>query len=102
MLRVSHDNVSKHIFEHVRNLGLCALVLGAGHFELRQPISDGGLFHWLAVGFFFSFGAFLYLLNMLNAYGKLKASGVNKHMLLGWGNYYSLFTFVIINSVMRL
>lgn len=101
LLRLSRDDVSKHVFEHVRNLGLCALVLGAGHYELQHPISGGGLFHWMALGFFFAFGGLLYSLNMLNAYEKLKNAGYNKHVLLGWGNFYSLFTFVIINSVLR-
>lgn len=100
ILKISHDSVSKHIFEHVRNLGLCAIVLGAGHYEQRNPFATGGLLHVIALGFLFAFGSFLYLLNMLNAYEKLKAAGVNKHMLMSWGNFYSVFTFVIINSLL--
>lgn len=39
---LSDDRISKHLFEHVRNLGLCALVFAAGHYELKNPISQGG------------------------------------------------------------
>lgn len=100
LLRISRDDVAKHVFEHVRNLGLCALVLGAGHYELQRPIS-GGLFHWITVGFLFTFGGLLYGINMLNAYEKLKSAGCDKFTLLSLGNFYSLFTFVTINSVLR-
>ena len=40
-------------------------------------------------------------MNMLNAYEKLKAAGCDRFMLLSLGNFYSLFTFVTINSVLR-
>ncbi len=97
---LSRDDVSKQMFEHVRNLGLCALVLGAGHYELRNPAYEEGPFHWITVSFLFMFGSLLYFLNMLNAYEKLINAGYKKDTLLSLGNFYSLFTFVIINSVL--
>lgn len=102
IFRISRDDVSRHVFEHVRNLGLSAVVLGAGHYEQRMSIAADGLFHIIALGFLFGFGSLLYLINMLNAYQKLVAAGCNKNVLLGCGNFYSLFTFLIINSVLRI
>lgn len=54
IFRVSRDDVLKHIFEHVRNLGICAVIFGAGHYEARHPFDgDGGPIHTMAVGFFY-------------------------------------------------
>jgi hypothetical protein len=101
LLKISADNVSKHIFEHVRNLGLCAIVLGAAHYEQQNPAHEGP-FHILTLGFLFTFGSLLYWINIINGYQKLKAAGVNHNVLISLGNFYSLFTYVIINSLMRI
>lgn len=100
--RISQDDVSKHIFEHVRNLGISAVVLGAAHYEQQHALQGSSIFHILTLVFLFGFGSLLYLINMLNAYQKLVAAGYNKDVLLSWGNFYSLFTFAIINSVARI
>lgn len=99
--KISEDSVSKHIFEHVRNLGLCALILGAGHYELQNPFAPEGPFHVLIIGFLFTFGSLLYWINIVNAYQKMKAAGLNHNLLMGLGNFYGWVTYVVINSVLR-
>lgn len=43
----SDDVVVKVMFDHVRNLGICALMMGAGQFALEQPERFAPA--WLAV-----------------------------------------------------
>jgi hypothetical protein len=100
----SDDGAIKLLFDHVRNLGICALVFGAamwkfrhlGKYALWQDVFDIVLMTLLTV-----FGCFLFVVNQLHAVKKLRAAQQPRWVMHVFYGTYSLVTVTIILAVLN-
>jgi len=97
------DATVKFVFDHIRNLGLCAAVGAAAQWKY-QHLPGGSFRHpELAVVVFLGLLAtWLFLMNMTHGLERLRASGVSRKALSFGALFYSTAAVSIIFSILRL
>jgi hypothetical protein len=78
--RVGRDDTAvKLIFDHVRNLGISAVVLGAARWKYRTATSGLGFYVDIFIVALLAFaGLFLFFVNAFHGIGKLRKAGLPK------------------------
>lgn len=101
--RLADDtNAVKLIFDHFRNVGLCAVVLGSAVWTYRHPPSERWVFMWVLSLFAMSLmGICLFLLNEFHAHRLLKKAGLPllPELVIRLG--YSACIFQVLVALMR-
>jgi hypothetical protein len=88
------DAAVKTLFDHVRNLGICAVVFGAAAWQFRNFAPDFRLAFVLQIAAFVAlvlFGVFLFAVNMFHGVEKLKRAGYPT-----WIFWLVMFTYSIV------
>lgn len=91
--RIAADDVAvKLLFDHVRNIGICAVVFGAAFWKY-QNIAPDYIFYldWIIIILLIVLGVFLFLVNQFHGIAKLRQSNNP-----GWVIHLVMHTYSII------
>jgi hypothetical protein len=69
------DGAVKLLFDHVRNLGIAAAVLGSAVWKFRNAAPELFYFEMLIVALLGVFGVFLFFVNQFHGIRRLKSAG---------------------------
>lgn len=97
----ANDLAMKLVFDHVRNLGICAAVLAAAAWQIRHigvpwPTQFIG---YMTVGVLSLLGFWLFAVNQRHGFLKLLESGVSRQYAVMIGQIYSLASVTLIASI---
>lgn len=97
----SDDTAVKLLFDHVRNVGICAIVFGAAVWQHNhlEPSGYVRYLQLLIVGFLVVFGLFLFLVNQAHGIGKLRAADYPRWLFPAVMHTYSLVIVTILLSL---
>jgi hypothetical protein len=98
---VSNDVFVKFVFDHIRNLALSALVIGAGKWRITH-IGDGWL-GYLDAGtgaLLFVVGGALFFLNQFHAQAKIREIGTSFWLQLMFITIYALLAVMIVVAIL--
>ena len=96
-----NDNALKLLFDHVRNIGLSALVLGAATWK-HDHARSGSAVDMVAVGLLYAMGVFLFSVNFYNGvivhvHGRKEGQIEKPRWLMALvGTFYALLVTAII------
>jgi hypothetical protein len=94
---VAEDDVAvKLLFDHLRNLGIAAVVLGAGVWKFRNAEPRLLYLETLIAGLLGVFGVFLFFVNLFHGIGRLKKAVYPKWVFDLVLSVYSLVTVTIV------
>ena len=86
-----NDSAVKLLFDHVRNLGIAAVVLGAAVWKFRSAEPQIFFFEMLIVALLAVFGVFLFFVNQFHGIRKLRSAGYP-----GWVYHLVLQTYSLV------
>jgi hypothetical protein len=95
------DDVVKGVFDHVRNLGICAAVFGAAAWKWRNMPATG-LAHYMdfaITGVLAAFGIWLFFLNQVHGIVKLDRAGASPRIIAFVQLTYSAIAVSVIGSL---
>lgn len=95
------DQAMKLIFDHVRNLGICAAVLAAAAWQIRNigvPWQTR-LIGYATAGVLTALGLWLFAVNQRHGFLKLLESGVSRRRAIVIGQIYNLAAVTLIASI---
>ena len=97
----ANDTAIKLLFDHVRNVGICAVVFGAAVWKSRN-LGPEYVFYldWFIIFLLVSLGIILFVINQFHAINKLKAIYEKSWRLNAILNIYSLIAVSIIFSLL--
>jgi hypothetical protein len=90
------DAAVKLLFDHLRNLGIAAAVLGAAVWKFRGAEPRLLYLEMLIAGLLGVFGVFLFFVNLFHGIGRLKKAGYPKWVFDLVLSVYSLVTVTIV------
>jgi hypothetical protein len=95
----SDDSAVKFLFDHVRNLGIVAIVLGAAMWKFRHA-TQGPLYLELLIAVVLGvFGVFLFFVNQFHGILRLKSAGYPGWVTSLVISAYSVVTVTVIMSI---
>ena len=86
-----NDSAVKLLFDHIRNLGIAAVVLGAAVWKFRSAEPQIFFFEMLIVALLAVFGVFLFFVNQFHGIRKLRSAGYP-----GWVYHLVLQTYTLV------
>jgi len=90
----------KSVFDHFRNLGISAVILGAALWKYKHPTPDGGVpMDTILVVVLGLLGLLLFFINQMNALNKLQRAGLKSPAVEVFAIAYMMVAFVIIVSL---
>jgi len=97
----SDDSAVKLLFDHVRNVGICAVVFGAAAWQYKNLESVGYSYYFqaLIIGLLVVFGVFLFFVNQFHGVAKLRSSDYPRWVLPLIMHTYSLVIVTIVLSI---
>lgn len=97
----SDDSTVKLLFDHVRNVGICAVVFGAAAWQYKNLEPEGYtyFFQTLIIGLLVVFGLFLFLVNQFHGMARLRLSDYPGWVLPLIMHTYSLVIVTIVVSI---
>ena len=99
--RIARDDIAvKLLFDHVRNIGICAVVFGAAFWKYKN-IGTGYVYILDAaiIGLLVVLGLFLFVVNQWHGYAKLQAAQPPRWFLQVIMQIYSLIAVTIAFAV---
>lgn len=100
--RFSDDEPCKLIFDHIRNLGICAVVGGAAAWKYRNAAAGlGAYFDFAIAGLLAALFLWLFLVNQSHLIKRMYKAGVDSQVVQFFGQVYSLVAVSIILSLIN-
>jgi hypothetical protein len=95
------DNAVKVLFDHVRNLGICAVVFAATVWKYNNMEESGWIYYfdWLIIILLVALGLFLYIVNQWHGLRKLRESSQPEWLIRVFMNVYSVLSVTIALSI---
>lgn len=96
------DDAVKLIFDHVRNLGICAAVFAAAVWQFHHVDNEFFIARaagYVAFGFLALIGVWLFFVNQAHGFRKLLEAGIRRETALHIGQLYNLGAVTLLVSV---
>jgi hypothetical protein len=100
---VKNELAYKTIFDNVRNLLVCGIILTSGQFEASH-LSSSGFFRWLEIAFvciLYGVGFVLWWINIQYGIRKLREAAVPRCLLAMLGGLYAVLALEVIAFILK-
>lgn len=97
----SDDGAMKLLFDHLRNLGVCAAVIAAATWQFNRlgEATPARAIGYVNFGFLTVLGVWLYFVNQAHGLKKLREAGLPQGKILAIGQIHTLVAVTLIASL---